>query len=162
MAKIDGGKVMAKALKAEGVDTVFTLTGGHIVGVMGGCVSEGMNVIDVRHEQAASHAADAYARLTGKLGVAVVTAGPGVTDALTGVANAFYANSPMLLIGGRNPLREELKGALQEMDHPRLFESITKWSVTAYDAGRYPDYIASAARHAFGNRGGPVFLDTPW
>jgi len=162
MAKIDGGRVMAKALKAEGVDTVFTLTGGHIVGIMGGCVAEGMNVIDVRHEQAASHAADAYARLTGKLGVAVVTAGPGVTDALTGVANAYYANSPMLLLGGRNPIREELRGALQEMDHPRLFDSITKWSVTAFDAGRYPDYIASAARHAFANRGGPVFVDTPW
>ena len=72
MAKIEGGRVMAKALKAEGVDTVFTLTGGHIVGVMGGCVAEGMHVIDVRHEQAASHAADAYARLTGKLGVAVL------------------------------------------------------------------------------------------
>jgi acetolactate synthase-1/2/3 large subunit len=162
MAKIDGGRVIAKALKAEGVDTVFTLTGGHIVPIMGGCVAEGMNVIDVRHEQAAAHAADAYARLTGKLGVAVVTAGPGVTDALTGVANAYYANSPMLLLGGRHPLKEDLKGALQEMDHPKLFDSITKWSVTAMDAGRYPDYIAAAARHAFANRGGPVFMDTPW
>lgn len=162
MAKIDSGRVIARALKAEGVDTVFTLTGGHIVSIMGGCVAEGMKVIDVRHEQAAAHAADAYARLTGKLGVAVVTAGPGVTDALTGVANAYFANSPILLIGGRHPESEDLTGALQEMDHPRLFESITRWTTTARLPRRFPDYISSAARHAFANRGGPVFIDVPW
>ncbi|HSJ70021.1 MAG TPA: thiamine pyrophosphate-binding protein, partial [Acidimicrobiia bacterium] len=116
MAKIHGGQVIARALKAEGVDTVFTLTGGHILPVIDGCVSEGIRVIDVRHEQAAAHAADAYARLTGRLGVAIVTAGPGVTDALTGVANAFFANTPMLLIGGRHLTKENLKGGLQEMD----------------------------------------------
>ncbi len=162
MAKITGGQVMARALKAEGVDTVFTLTGGHIMPIMDGCVSEGMKVIDVRHEQAASHAADAYARLTGRLGVALVTAGPGVTDALTGVANAFYANTPMILIGGRHLTREDLKGGLQEMDHPRLFDSITRWSTTAWQTNRLAEYIATAARHAFSNRGGPVFLDAPW
>ncbi|MCZ7532405.1 MAG: thiamine pyrophosphate-binding protein [Acidimicrobiia bacterium] len=162
MAKITGGQVVAKALKAEGVDTVFTLTGGHILPLMDGCVSEGMTVIDVRHEQAAAHAADAYARLTGKLGVALVTAGPGVTDALTGVANAFFANTPMMLIGGRHLTREDLKGGLQEMDHPKLFESITRWSTTVWDTGRLAEYIATGARHAFANRGGPVFLDAPW
>ena len=162
VAKISGGQVIARALKAQGVDTVFTLTGGHIMAIMDGCVAEGINVVDVRHEQAAAHAADAYARLTGKLGVALVTAGPGVTDAVTGVANAFFANSPMLLIGGRHLTTEDLKGGLQEMDHPKLFHSITRWSDTAWDAGRYPEYIATAARHAFTNRGGPVFLDTPW
>lgn len=130
--------------------------------IMDGCVTEGINVVDVRHEQAAAHAADAYARLTGKMGVALVTAGPGVTDAVTGVANAYFANSPMLLIGGRHPTTEDLRGGLQEMDHPKLFESITRWSDTAWDTGRYPEYIAMAARHAFSNRGGPVFLDTPW
>jgi acetolactate synthase-1/2/3 large subunit len=153
---------MARALKAEGVDTVFTLTGGHIMAIMDGCVSEGMHVIDVRHEQAASHAADAYARLTGNLGVALVTAGPGVTDALTGVANAYFANTPMLLIGGRHLMREDLKGGLQELDHPKLFESITRWSATAWQTNRLAEYIATAARYAFANRGGPVFLDAPW
>ncbi len=162
MAKITGGRAIARALKAEGVDTAFTLTGGHIMSVMDGCVAEGINVIDVRHEQAASHAADAYARLTGKLGVALVTAGPGVTDALTGVANAFYAHTPMLLIGGRHLTREDLKGGLQEMDHPHLFGSITKWAATAWQPTRLPEYIATAARHAFSGRGGPVFLDAPW
>ena len=162
MAKISGGQVIAKALKAQGVDVVFTLTGGHIMAIMDGCVAEGIKVVDVRHEQAATHAADAYARLTGKLGVALVTAGPGVTDAVTGVANAFYANSPMILIGGRHPTTEDLRGGLQEMDHPKLFQSITRWSETAWDAGRYPEYIATASRYAFSNRGGPVFMDTPW
>ena len=162
MAKIHGGQVIARALKAEGVDTVFMLTGGHVLPIIDGCVAEGLTVVDVRHEQAAAHAADAYARLTGKLGVAIVTAGPGVTDALTGVANAYFANSPMLLIGGRHLTKENLKGGLQEMDHPKLFDSITRWSETAYDAGRFPEYIAMAARHAFSNRGGPVFLDIPW
>lgn len=162
MAKIHGGQVIARALKAEGVDTVFMLTGGHVLPVIDGCVAEGITVIDVRHEQAATHAADAYARLTGKLGVAIVTAGPGVTDALTGVANAFFANTPMLLIGGRHLTKENLKGGLQEMDHPRLFQSITVWADTAYDAGRFPEYIAMAARNAFAGRGGPVFLDIPW
>ncbi len=162
MARISGGQVIARALKAQGVDTVFTLTGGHIMAIMDGCVAEGIAVVDVRHEQAAAHAADAYARLTGKLGVALVTAGPGVTDAVTGVANAFYANSPMLLIGGRHPTTEDLRGGLQEMDHPKLFQSITRWSETAWDAGRYPEYIATASRYAFSNRGGPVFMDTPW
>lgn len=162
MAKITGGRAVARALKAEGVDTAFALTGGHIMAVMDGCVAEGINVIDVRHEQAASHAADAYARLTGKLGVALVTAGPGVTDALTGVANAFYANSPMLLIGGRHLTSEDLKGGLQEMDHPRLFGQITRWATTAWQPTRLPEYIATAARHAFSGRGGPVFMDIPW
>jgi len=162
VARISGGQVIARALKIQGVDTVFTLTGGHIMPIMDGCVAEGIKVVDVRHEQAAAHAADAYARLTGRLGVALVTAGPGVTDAVTGVANAFFANSPVLLIGGRHLTSEDLRGGLQEMDHPQLFGSITRWSDTMWSAARYPEYIATAARHAFSNRGGPVFLDTPW
>jgi acetolactate synthase-1/2/3 large subunit len=162
MAKIDGGRVIARALKAEGVDTVFMLTGGHVLPIIDGCVLEEIRVVDVRHEQAAAHAADAYARLTGRLGVAVVTAGPGVTDALTGVANAWFANSPILVLGGRHLTNEDLRGGLQEMDHPRLFSSITKWAETARDTGRLPEYIATASRHAFSGRGGPVFLDIPW
>jgi len=162
MAKIHGGRAVAKALKAEGVDTVFMLTGGHILPMTDGCVAEGIRVVDVRHEQAAAHAADAYARLTGRLGVVMATAGPGVTDTVTGIANAWFANSPVLLIGGRHLTTEDLRGGLQEMDHPRLFHSITKWAATANDTGRLPEYIATAARNAFAGRGGPVFLDIPW
>ena len=162
MAKIHGGQAIARALKAEGVDTVFVLPGGHILPTIDGCVSEGIRVVDVRHEQAAAHAADAYARLTGRLGVVVATAGPGVTDTITGIANAWFANSPVLLIGGRHLTTEDLRGGLQEMDHPRMFDSITKWAGTAFNEARLPEYIATAARHAFSGRGGPVFLDIPW
>ena len=160
MAQIHGGQIVARALKSEGVDTLFTLTGGHIVPILDGCVQEGIAVVDVRHEQTAAHAAEAYTRLTGKLGVAAVTAGPEVTDSITGVATAFYGSTPMLLLGGRHLVGQELKGGLQEMDHTRLFRSITKWSATAWQVDRLPDYIATAARHAFEGRGGPVFLDT--
>jgi acetolactate synthase-1/2/3 large subunit len=161
MAQIHGGQILARALKSEGVDTVFTLTGGHILPVLDGCVQEGIRIVDVRHEQTAAHAAEAYTRLTGRLGVAAVTAGPGVTDTITGVATAFYSNSPMLVIGGRHMVRQEQKGGLQEMDHPRLFQSITRWAATAWQVDRLADYVATAARHAFEGRGGPVFLDIP-
>lgn len=140
---------------------MFTLTGGHIVPILDGCVQEGIGIVDVRHEQAAAHAAEAYGRLTGKLGVAAVTAGPGVTDTVTAVANAYYANTPMLVLGGRHMVRQELMGGLQEMDHVSIFRSITKWSETAWQLDRLADYVATAARHAFSGRGGPVFLDVP-
>ncbi len=161
MAKIHGGQIVARALKSEGVDTLFTLTGGHIVPILDGCVQEGIRIVDFRHEQAAAHAAEAYTRLTGRLGVAAVTAGPGVTDTITGVATAYYGGTPMMVIGGRHLIRQELKGGLQEMDHTRLFHSITKWAATAWQVDRLAEYVATAARHAFEGRGGPVFLDIP-
>ena len=161
MAKIHGGQIIARALKTEGVDTLFTLTGGHIVPILDGCLQEGIEIVDVRHEQTAAHAAEAYTRLTGRLGVAVVTAGPGVTDTITGVATAYYGSTPMLVIGGRHMIRQEQKGGLQEMDHTRLFHPITKWAGTAWQVDRLADYVATAARHAFAGRGGPVFLDVP-
>lgn len=161
MAKIHGGNIVARALANEGVDTVFTLTGGHIVPILDGCHQEGMHIVDVRHEQTAAHAAEAYTRLTGNLGVALVTAGPGVTDTLTGVATAFYGSTPMLVIGGRHLIRQELKGGLQEMDHTRLFPPVTKFAATAWQVDRLADYVATASRHAFEGRGGPVFLDIP-
>jgi acetolactate synthase-1/2/3 large subunit len=161
MGKIHGGRVIARALKEEGVEAVFTLSGGHIVPILDGCVQEGIRVVDVRHEQAAAHAAEGYGRLTGHLGVALVTAGPGVTDTVTGVANAWFSRTPMLVIGGRHYLRQELKGGLQEMDHPRLFSAITAWAATAWEVHRLAEYVATATRHAMGGRGSPVFLDIP-
>src|ERR671918_56899 len=109
-----GGHLLARALKQEGVRNLFTLSGGHIAPIYDGCVDDGIRIVDFRHEQAAAHAADGWARVTGRPGVAAVTAGPGVTDAVTGVTNAFYANSPMLLIGGKSPLAELEMGSLPE------------------------------------------------
>ncbi len=161
MASIHGGQMIARALKAEGVDVIFALTGGHILPILDGCVLEDIRVVDVRHEQTAIHAAEAYARLTGRLGVAAVTAGPGVTDAITGIANAFYSSTPVLLLGGRHYIRQEQMGGLQEMDHPRLFGSITAFAATAWETEKLPSMVATAARHAFRGRGAPVFLDIP-
>jgi acetolactate synthase-1/2/3 large subunit len=161
MAGIHGGQIIARALKAEGVDALFTLTGGHIVPILDGCVQEGIRIVDVRHEQTAAHAAEAYTRLTGRLGVAAVTAGPGVTDTITALAAAQFSGTPMLLLGGRHFIRQEQRGGLQEMDHPQLVRPVTRWAATAWETGRLADYIATAARHAFAGRGGPVFLDVP-
>jgi acetolactate synthase-1/2/3 large subunit len=161
MDKIHAGQLLARALKNEGVDTLFALTGGHIIGILDGCVLEGIRVVDVRHEESAAHAAEAYTRLTGRLGVAAVTAGPGVTNTITAVLNAHFSGTPMLILGGRHPIRQEHTGGLQEMDHPPLFRSITRLATTAWEAPRLGDYISIAARHAFAGRGGPVFVDIP-
>jgi acetolactate synthase-1/2/3 large subunit len=161
MAGIHGGQVVARALKAEGVDAIFALTGGHILPILDGCVQEDIRVVDVRHEQTAAHAAAAYTRLTGRLGVAAVTAGPGVTNSITSLAVAQSSGTPMLLLGGRHFIRQEQKGGLQEMDHPGLVRPVTRWAATAWETGRLADYIATAARHAFAGRGGPVFIDIP-
>ena len=101
---ISGGHLVAKALKAEGVDTIFTLCGGHIIDIYDGCIDENIRIVDVRHEQTAAHAADGYARQTGKLGCVVTTAGPGCTNAVTGIATAFRSESPVLHIGGQSAL----------------------------------------------------------
>ncbi|MCP4248161.1 MAG: hypothetical protein GY778_14040, partial [bacterium] len=93
--------------------------------------------------------------------VAAVTAGPGVTDSITALAAAQFSGTPMLLLGGRHFIRQEQRGGLQEMDHPQLVRPVTRWAATAWETGRLADYVATAARHAFAGRGGPVFLDVP-
>ena len=96
-----GGHLFAAALAKEGVSHLFTLSGGHVAPLYDGCVDEGIRIVDFRHEQAAAHAADGWARVTGKPGIAAVTAGPGVTDAVTGITNGFYANSPFMVVAGK-------------------------------------------------------------
>jgi acetolactate synthase-1/2/3 large subunit len=160
-ATLHGGQVLARALVAEGVDTVFTLTGGHISALYDGCRGTDVRIVDFRHEQAAAHAADAYARLTHRPGVAAVTAGPGVTDAITAVTNAWYADSPMLLLGGRNPLALEGMGALQDAPHVELLRPVTKWATTALETRRLPELVGDALRAALAPRSGPVYLDLP-
>ena len=157
-----GGKLAARALKHAGVECIFTLSGGHIMPIYDGCLDEGIRIVDVRHEQATTHAADAWSRVNpGKIGVAVVTAGPGVTDAVTGVANAWRANSPILCIGGQGPFANLGRGSLQEMDHVSLMRPITKYSAACYDTGRIPEYIERAVRAAVSGIPGPAFLELP-
>src|SRR5438093_12646959 len=139
-----GGRLVAQQLKAEGVKNLFTLSGGHIAAIYDGCVDEGIRIVDFRHEQSAAHAADGWARVTLQPGVAAVTAGPGVTDAVTGIANAYYANSPLLVLSGKNPIVEFGMGSLQEIDQVTLVRSITKWAATCYDVRRLQDFVATA------------------
>ena len=162
MGMTTGGQLVAKMLKKEGVRHIFTLCGLHVAPIYAACVEEGISVIDLRHEQAAAHAADAYARLTRGLGVAVVTAGPGVTDALTGVANAYAASSPLLLLGGAAPIFNQSRGSLQEMEQVDLFQRITKWSDRVPTPELVPLYLSKAARVALSGRPGPVFLELAW
>ncbi|MBF5041284.1 thiamine pyrophosphate-binding protein [Aggregicoccus sp. 17bor-14] len=162
MAMVSGGQLVARMLKAEGVRHIFTLSGLHVAPIYAGCVEEGIQVIDTRHEQAAAHAADAYARITRGVGVAVVTAGPGVTDALTGVANAHAASSPLLLLGGAAPIFNQSRGSLQEMEQVDLFHRISKWSDRVPTPELVPAYLAKAFRVALSGRPGPVFLELAW
>ena len=157
-----GGRLVAEALKAAGVEVVFTLSGGHVMGIYDGCLDVGIDVIDVRHEQAAVHAADAWARLhPGVPGVAILTAGPGVTDGVTGVANAWRANSPILVIGGQGPFGNLRRGSLQEMDHVAVMRPITKWADACYHTARIPEYVEQAVRTALSGVPGPAFLEIP-
>ncbi|TCO55117.1 thiamine pyrophosphate-binding protein [Actinocrispum wychmicini] len=158
---ISGGHLVAKALRAEGVDVIFTLCGGHIIDIYDGCVDEGIEVVDVRHEQVAAHAADGYARITGKPGCAVVTAGPGTTDAVTGVANALRAESPMLLIGGQGALSQHKMGSLQDLPHVDMMAPITKFAATVPHTERVADLVSMAFRECFNGAPGPSFLEIP-
>lgn len=162
MTTLTGGQLVAKMLKKENVKHVFTLSGLHVAPIYAGLVEEGIEIIDTRHEQAAAHAADAYARLTRGMGVAVVTAGPGVTDAITGVANAFMANSPMLLLGGAAPIANQSRGSLQEIPQLEFFSRITKWADKVPKTELIPSYFAKAFRTALTGRPGPVFLELAW
>ncbi len=162
MGTATGAQLLVRMLKAEGVRHLFTLSGLHIAPIYAACVEEGVGIVDTRHEQAAAHAADATARLTRGIGVCAVTAGPGVTDALTGIANAYAANSPVLLLGGAAPSFNAGKGSLQEMEQVDLFTRITKWSDRIPAPDRVPTYLAKAFRTMLTGRPGPVFLEVPW
>jgi acetolactate synthase-1/2/3 large subunit len=156
-----GGRLAAKAISAEGVDAVFTLSGGHVMPIYEGCRKEGVRVIDVRHEQAAAHAAEAYGRMRRDAGVAVVTAGPGVTGVVTAVANCYVAQTPIVVIGGARPLAQAEQRALQELDQLSLFRPITKWAAVCTQTERIPDLVATAFRHALAQPRGPVYLELP-
>lgn len=161
MAYVHGGRLAAQALRRHGVGHLFTLCGGHIQAIYDGCLDEGIRVVDVRHEQTAGHAADGYARVTGRPGVCAVTAGPGVTDVVTAIANAQRAQVPLICIGGAGPRALSDMGSLQDMDHVALMRSITKWSVQVPETRRIVEYIDAAFRVAQANVPGPVFLEMP-
>src|ERR1044072_7036389 len=158
---ISGGHLVAKALKAEGVDVIFTLCGGHIIDIYDGCVDAGIDVIEVRPEQVAAHAAHGSGRIHGQPACAVVTAGPGTTDAVTGVANALRAESPMLLIGGQGALTQHKMGSLQDLPHVDMMSPITKFAATGPSTERAAALVSMAFRECFNGAPGPAFLEIP-
>ncbi len=158
---VSGGNLVAKALKNEGVDTIFTLCGGHIIDIYDGCLDEGIRIIDVRHEQVAAHAADGYARQTGKLGCVVTTAGPGCTNAMTGIATAFRSETPMIHIGGQGALTQHKMGSLQDLPHVDIMAPITKFSAGVRSTDRIADMVSMAAREAYNGAPGPSYLEIP-
>lgn len=162
MPRINGGEMLVRALEREGVHEIFALHGGHLDAIFKACLEHGLRVIDTRHEQAAAHMADGWARTTGRPGIAMVTAGPGVTDAVTGVANAYLDAIPMILLGGRSPLLDDELLPLQGgIDQVGLMRPITKWARSVTHTERIPEYVAMAFRQAVSGRPGPVFLELP-
>ena len=158
---VSGGHLVARALRGEGVDTVFTLCGGHIIDIYDGCIDEGIRIVDVRHEQVAAHAADGYARQTGRLGCVVTTAGPGFTNALTGIATAFRSESPVLHVGGQGALSQHRMGSLQDLPHVDVAAPITKFSASVPSTERIADMVSMAARECFAGAPGPSYLEIP-
>ncbi len=162
MSEIYGGHLVAKYLKeVEGVTTLFALTGGHIDRIFDGCMEYGLKIIDVRHEQAAAMMAHSWSIFRQQPGVCLVTAGPGFTNSLTGLVNAYLDNAPIVLLSGTAPVRDWGKGSLQEMNQSDMVKSVVKWSGVCYDTKRIPEYLSKAFRHAVSGRPGPVFLELP-
>ncbi len=155
--------LIARFLRSRGVDRVFALCGGHVMPIWMRLDAEGIRIVDVRDERAAVYMAHAQAELTGGLGVALVTAGPGVTNAMTGIANAHLARAPVLVLSGTPPRAQENRGALQDISHTALVASLTRYARTVREPDLVLQELDEAVARAFGHGGepGPVFLDFP-
>ena len=162
MARINGGVALAKSLRALGVREVFALHGGHLDAFLVACADEDIRLTDTRHEASAGHAAEAYARATGEIGVCVITAGPGFTNGLTAIVDAWVDATPVLFVAGSPPLREVATNPLQGgFDQVAMAAPVTKWSHRITNVERIPDLVDKAVRIALTGRPGPVFLEMP-
>ena len=155
------GELIALALRRAGVRHLFTLNGGHIWPILTGATEHGIRIVDFRHEQSAAFAAEGWAKVTRECGVAAVTAGPGVTNAATALAQAKSADTPTFVIGGRAPVARWGMGSLQEMDHVEVVQSLSKHAMTLESADDAYAATAESVRTALSRRTGPVFMDVP-
>ena len=155
--------LIARSLRARGVTRVFALCGGHIMPIWMRLDAHEIGIVDVRDERAAVHMAQAHAELTGELGVALVTAGPGVTNAMTGIANAHVSRAPVLVMAGTNPRPQENRGGLQDLDHTHLVRTITRYARTVREPSLALAELDEAISRALGEGGepGPSFIDFP-
>ena len=158
---IHGGRLIAKRLRAHGVEKLFTLSGGHLFSIYDGCRAEGIELIDVRHEQTATFAAEGWAKVTRSVGVCALTAGPGVTNGMSAIASASQNHSPLVVLGGRAPQFRWGQGSLQEIDHVPFVRPLTKLAATASDTAEIPGMVDEAFRVARAPHSGPTFLDFP-
>ncbi|HEV2088822.1 MAG TPA: acetolactate synthase [Cryptosporangiaceae bacterium] len=156
-----GGDLAVAALRAYGVETMFTLSGGHVFPLYDAAETTGMRILDTRHEQTAVFAAEGTAKLTRRAGLAVLTAGPGVTNGVSGVTTAYFNGSPVVVLGGRAPQWRWGAGSLQELDHVPLLATVTKHAATVTDVESVADAVGGAAATALQPHRGPVFLDLP-
>jgi thiamine pyrophosphate-dependent acetolactate synthase large subunit-like protein len=161
MATVTGSELLAQALTSQGMDTLFYLMGGPMLETESALIKLGVRAIDTRHEQAASMMAHAWTRLTRRPGVCMGCSGPGTTNLVTGVANAFADAAPLIAIGGSSPRVYLGMEAFQEMDQVAVMRPITKWAERVLDARRIPEFVATAFRQAISGRPGPVYLDLP-
>ncbi|MBV9818013.1 MAG: acetolactate synthase [Solirubrobacterales bacterium] len=157
--ELHGGRLVARALRAWGVTKLFTLSGGHLFSIYDGCRAEGIDVVDVRHEQSAAFAAEGWAKVTRTPGVCALTAGPGVTNGMSAIAAASSNDSPMLVLGGRAPQAQWGQGALQEVDHVAFVSPLARFAASATEAGQIPELLQRAMDAALTPRTGPAFLD---
>ena len=163
MAVIDGhaGEQAVAAIAAYGTDVMFTLNGGHIWPLYDAARNQGMRVVDTRHEQSATFAAEAYAKLTRRPGFAALTAGPGITNGVSAMTSAHFNGSPVVVLGGRAPQGRWGAGSLQELDHVPIVRSITKHAATVTDPAQAGRMVHEAVRMAIEPHRGPAFLDFP-
>ena len=160
MPEMDGLEA-TRRLRASGIDTMFTLSGGHLFSIYDGCRSEGIRLIDTRHEQTAAFAAEGWSKVTRVPGVVALTAGPGVTNGMSAMAAAQQNQSPMLVLGGRAPALRWGMGSLQEIDHVPFVAPLARYAATAGSPGAVGDRVDDALRAAVGAPSGVAFVDFP-
>jgi acetolactate synthase-1/2/3 large subunit len=158
---LHGGRLVAKRLKAHGVTKLFTLSGGHLFSIYDGCRDEGIDIVDVRHEQSAAFAAEGWAKATREPGVCALTAGPGVTNGMSGMASALMNGTPLLALGGRAPALRWGMGSLQEIDHVPFVAPVTKLARTAATTAEIPGLVDEALHTCLTPPSGPTFIDFP-
>jgi len=158
---LHGGRLVAKRLKAHGVTKLFTLSGGHLFSIYDGCREEGIDIIDTRHEQSAAFAAEGWAKATRQTGACALTAGPGVTNAMSPLGSALQNGSPMVALGGRAPAMRWGQGSLQEIDHVPFVAPLTRSAATARSTDEIPEIFDAAMAAAAGPPSGPAFVDFP-
>jgi acetolactate synthase-1/2/3 large subunit len=159
--KLHGGRLVAKRLKAHGVTKLFTLSGGHLFSIYDGCREEGIDLVDVRHEQTAAFAAEGWAKVTRQPGVAALTAGPGVTNGMSALGSAQQNGSPLVVLGGRAPALRWGQGSLQEVDHVPFVAPLTKSARTPGSTAEIPPLVDEAIVGAMSAPTGPTFVDFP-